>query len=276
MIYSLIDSGHFKKLERVGPHTIIRPSPQAIWEPRLPKDEWSADAVFAHQPNDRGQWILHSEMNKVIPIEKEGIQFELRLTPFGHLGIFPEQVPNWKKLKELVNGLPFHILNLFAYTGGSSLACALAGAHVTHVDASKNTVDWARRNADLSGLSKAPIRWIVDDVSQFVARERHRQRIYDAVILDPPSFGRGPQGQVWKIENNMIPLLKNIKKILNPKTQFILLSCHSSGYTPMGLENVLRQLWDEPQYGFHSEEMSIVDQQNRALPSGALCWVFGQ
>ena len=163
-------------------------------------------------------------------------------------------------------------LNLFAYTGGSSLACALAGAHVTHVDASKTTVDWARHHAELSGLSHSPIRWIVDDVSQFVAREKRRHKTYDAVILDPPSFGRGPKGQIWKIEDDMIPLLKNIKNILNPQVQFVLLSSHSPGYTSIGLQNILRQLWGEPQYKLHSEEMILTDQQNHVLPSGACCW----
>ena len=275
MTYSLIDSGHFKKLEQIGPYTIVRPSLQAVWEPLLSQYKWSsADAIFSPQPNDRGQWIFNNKTNSVISIEKEGLQFELKLTPFGHLGIFPEQVSNWKILKEIIHGRPLNILNLFAYTGGVSLTCALAGAHVTHVDASKTTVDGARRNADLSGLSQAPIRWIVDDVSQFVAREKRRGKIYDAVILDPPSFGRGPKGQVWKVEENMIPLLKNIKDILCPDTQFILLSCHSPGYTPLALKNILRQLWTQPQYKFQSEEMIIMDQQNRVLPAGACCWML--
>ena len=273
--YTLIDSGNFQKLEQVGPYRIIRPSLQSIWEPLLSLEEWGrADAIFSPQRGGRGRWVFHRQVDEAIPIGEEGMRFELRLTPFGHLGLFPEQFPNWKKLREVIKGRPLQVLNLFAYTGGASLACVQGGASVTHVDASKGAVDWARYNANLSNLEEMSIRWIVDDVSRFVAREKRRGKVYDGVILTPPSFGRGPKGQVWKMEENLLPLLKAILEILDSQVEFVLLSCHSPGYTPIGLQNILKQLWSKSKYVFRSNELCIMDQQGRQLPSGACCWIL--
>ena len=277
--YRLLDSGNFQKLEQVGEYQIIRPAAQAVWRPRLPESEWrQADAIFTRFSGGDGRWERRSrKVPEVWPITMPGSgQMLIRLTDFGHLGIFPEQQDNWRRLASLVaarkaNRRETDVLNLFAYTGGSTLACASAGASVVHLDASKTSVAWARENAEASGYSEKPIRWLTDDVQKFVARELRRGSKYHGIILDPPSYGRGPKGEAWKIEEMLPPLLDDLKQLLADDYAFVLLSSHSNGYTPMALTNLLGDLAGQQKVTFAAEEMIVKDSLGRALPSGATC-----
>jgi 23S rRNA (cytosine1962-C5)-methyltransferase len=274
--YKLIDSGNFQKLEQVGPYRFVRPAAQAVWKPRLSDDVWKkVDATFNRFSGGDGKWTIHNRsLPKKWVIEQGPVKLVISLTDFGHLGIFPEQDANWDKLHDLINERKgtreINVLNLFAYTGGSTIACATAGAKVVHLDASKTSVAWGRENADASGAADMPVRWIVDDVQKFVEREVRRGSKYHGVILDPPSFGRGTNNEVWQVEDHLVPLLANIKQILADDYLFILLSCHSNGYTPMALQNLLLDVVDRDSGTFDIREMVIAEQDSgRVLPSGA-------
>lgn len=278
--YQLLDSGGFRKLEQVGPFRFVRPSPQAVWKPRRPESEWKqADAEYVRFSGGQGEWRVR---NKKLPehwhITVSGIPFVMRLTDFGHLGIFPEQGPNWISLQSIVRkgaqaGKDFNVLNLFAYTGGSTLAAAVAGAKCVHVDASKTSVAWARENADRTG-QELPVRWIVEDVRKFVSREVRRGSKYQGIILDPPSFGRGAKGEVWKIEEHMVELLSELRQILADDYRFVLLSSHSDGYTPVALRNLLSDMVaDEKGVHYEFGEMLVSEEAGRELPSGSYCFL---
>jgi 23S rRNA (cytosine1962-C5)-methyltransferase len=273
--YQLIDSGNFKKLEQVGPYRMVRPSPQAVWEPRLAEREWQrVDATYTRFTGGDGKWqVSNRKMASHWKISFAGFSLVIERTDFGHLGIFPEQLTNWHRLQTIVKdaGRQLSILNLFAYTGASSLACAAAGAKVVHVDASKTSVNWARENAQESGLGDAPIRWIVDDVRKFVERELRRGSRYDGIILDPPSYGRGAEGEVWKIEDHLVPLLASLKQLCSEQFKFLLLSAHSPSYSPLALHNLVGGFRGENSV-VTCEEMVIPEESSeRMLPSGASC-----
>ncbi len=282
--YKLLDSGGFSRLESLAGTLIQRPAPAAVWGRSLDDSLWSeAQARFERLAEGKGLWHYANPQIKSrrFPVEVGGIKFNLQLTGFGHLGLFPEQELNWQRLKSKISQWESEqgavgacsVLNLFAYTGGSTMASSIGGAQVTHVDASKTSVDWARENASLNSLSEAPIRWIVDDVTAFVQRQRRRGQRYQGVILDPPSFGRGPKGQMWKIEEDLSPLLEAIRDLLDPDRAFVLLSSHSPGYTPTALANILNQAFKPLRGKVHwAEEMLVLDQQAVALPSGACAW----
>jgi len=274
--YALLDSGNFRKLERLGKFVIDRPAPQAVWRPALAKAVWQkADAIFIRETGGDGVWKFRdAAIKQRFAIELSGIDFLIQLTDFGHLGIFPEQQDNWLKLSEMIAArrAPTRVLNLFAYTGGSTLACAKAGAEVVHVDASKTSVAWARDNAGASRLADKPVRWIVEDVKKFVGREVKRGSTYHGVILDPPSFGRGNRGETWKIETDLAPLLDDLVKILAKDFLFVLLSSHTPGYTPLAQANILRQALSSVRGTYSAEEMVLRPQgSDVALPSGAFC-----
>ncbi len=244
--YELLDSGGGRKLERFGPHTLARPCAQAAWKPELPQSAWnSACAEFDRADGNR--WRNRGGIPDEWEIAVDGIRFILSGTDFGHLGIFPEQRDQWQWIRETVarcrreRGAPLQVLNLFAYSGGSTLAAALGGAELCHLDASRGMVQWARRNADANGLSQHPVRWIVDDAHKFLCRELRRERRYDAVILDPPTFGRGQNTEMYKIEKDLPETLALCRKLLSDKPAFILLSAHTPGYSPAVLKNVLGQ-----------------------------------
>jgi 23S rRNA (cytosine1962-C5)-methyltransferase len=246
-MHELLDFGEGRRLERFGPYLLDRPaagtesilrSPesQAIWSRATARFEQVSGSSFPQ----RGHWAPDGAMPETWIVEFGAIRFELKPTEFGHLGVFPEQAENWRWIDERIknfrgdDGGPTRrpkVLNLFAYTGGSTMAAAAAGAEVVHVDSARGTVAWARRNAELSGLADAPIRWIVEDARRFVERERARGNRYDAVILDPPSYGHGPKGQRWKLERDLRDLLSNSVALLNERTAFVLLSCHTPGIT---------------------------------------------
>jgi len=274
--YTLLDSGDGRKLEQVGDHRLVRQAPQAVWSRRLPDSEWkAADAVYERDSSGGGQWRRAHKAPRKLEILYANLHFQIKLTDFGHLGLFPEQAQNWEWMRQLIrarlectNGRNLHILNLFAYTGGSTLACSQAGAHLVHVDAAKGVVDWARKNARLSHLDERPIRWLVDDALKFVKREARRDRRYQGIILDPPSFGRGPKGEVFKIEHDLMPLLAACREILADDVLFLLLSCHTPGFTPTTLRNEMMEIVDGRGGRLEEGEMTIAEPSGRMLPSG--------
>ncbi|MGA0332997.1 MAG: class I SAM-dependent methyltransferase [Kiritimatiellia bacterium] len=237
--YALLDSGDGRKLERFGEWILERPSSQAVWVPTQDERVWGqAHARFDREKGNR--WHGRHRLPGKWKVEIEGIQFQLSSTDFGHLGVFPEQRPMWRWLRETCQRSPgAKVMNLFAYSGGSTLAPAQGKAQVCHVDASRGMTDWARENARLNGLEKAPIRWIVDDVPGFLARELRRGQQYDGIILDPPSFGRGAKKEIFKIEEQINPMLRDIRKLLSARPLFVLLSCHTNSFTPQVLANLL-------------------------------------
>ena len=271
--YELIDSGDGRKFERFGKYTLVRPCSQALWQPRDVASWSRAAATFDREEGNH--WHGRSSLPKEWTITTAGITFKLSGTDFGHLGIFPEQRAQWKWIRETVaarlqadGGRRPRVLNLFAYSGGSTLAAALGGAEACHLDASRGMVDWARENAALNGLSDRPMRWIVDDAHKFMKREIRRGRRYDAIILDPPTFGRGAGGEMYKIERDLKDTLALVKELLSEKPLFVLFSSHTPGLSEIVAKNILSQLF--PKARLESGEMLL---EGRALqcPSGIYC-----
>jgi 23S rRNA (cytosine1962-C5)-methyltransferase len=283
--YQLLDSGNFSRLEQVGPIRVVRPAAAAVWEPSLPAKDWSnVDATFIRTEQKsgvgNGEWKCKDEKLKTSswPVAFDDITLQLKLTSFGHLGLFAEQEKNWREIRSVIAtrraarpSEPIKILNLFAYTGAATLFAAQAGAEVVHLDASKGTVKWARDNAEASGLASKPIRWIVDDAQEFVQKEIRRGNKYHGILLDPPTYGRGGDGMVWKIEEHMTPFLKDLAKLMADDFLFLLLSSHSPGYTPISLQNQLQQILAAKQGTYAAGEMTIMDSTGKPLPSGADC-----
>ncbi len=237
--YKLLDSGNGRKLEQFGPYIIERPASQAVWNPLLSQLEWKSRMHASFSREGKSGWnYTQGTLPENWEIDLGVHKMLIQPTDFGHLGIFPEQLRQWKMIRSTIESAtkrspsPVKVLNLFAYSGGSTLASALGGAHVCHLDASKGMVDWARKNSELNGLQKHPIRWIVEDVLKFCSREEKRGSLYDAIILDPPSFGRGSKGEVFKIEDEIHGLLTQVVRILKPDPLFVLFSCHTPGFTP--------------------------------------------
>ena len=291
--YELIDSGDGEKLERYGKYVLRRPDPQALWNKTLSENEWkNVDAVF---DADRKIWKKKNEsMKNEWQIVFDDLKFNIKPTAFKHTGVFPEQSSNWdwiiskiKNQKSKINTntkeakLPkgerevrlqipsIKVLNLFGYTGGATLAALSAGAEVTHVDGSKSAITWAKENTELSGLDKKPVRWIIDDARKFVMREIKRGVKYDGIIMDPPSFGRGGKGEIWKIETDFIKLLEECSKILSDNPLFFLINGYASGYSSIAYYNSLKPLVEK--YGgiFEMGELTIEESKSgRLLPCG--------
>ncbi len=245
--YALLDSGEGEKLEKYGEYILSRPDPQALWRKRLPNKEWDkSDAIFLRDGRST-EWKIKKDMPKRWEVEVQGLKFWVKPTSFKHTGLFPEQSSNWYWLSGIVKSKKqsLEILNLFGYTGGATLAVAKAGAKVCHVDGSKVAVNWARENAILNNLEDKPIRWIVEDVVKFVKREIKRGHKYDGIIMDPPAFGHGPTGEMWKIEDNFLDLLDLCKELLSDNPAFLLINGYSSGYSAIAYENALGDLVEE-------------------------------
>ena len=271
--YSLLDSGNRRKLEAFGPYRVIRPAPTALWRPFLNEKEWEGAAGRFIRDSAAGRWESPNHLAEKWVVDLGSYKFLIKPTGFGHMGLFPEQLPQWELIAGLVSAganekVP-SVLNMFAYTGGATMAAAGAGATVCHLDASRGAISWAKENAELSGLDKHPIRWIADDVLKFAARERRRKVKYDAVILDPPSFGRGSTKEVWKIERDLPSLLELVEALLSDDAFFVMLSAHTPGFSPIMLENLLGTIALTRGGGVESGELFIPENSaGRRLPSG--------
>ncbi len=239
--YELIDTSSGEKLERWGKVRLIRPDPQIIWKTPKGADWQKADAHYHRSNKGGGQWETLKKLPESWQVNYDGLVFKISPTGFKHTGLFPEQAVNWDLFRKLIReaGRPISVLNLFAYTGGATLACLQAGATVCHVDASKGMVQWAKDNAALSGLSDRPVRWIVDDCEKFVQREIRRGHHYDAIIMDPPSYGRGPGGEVWQLEEKIYDLLSLCTGVLSGKPLFFALNSYTTGLSPSVMAHLL-------------------------------------
>jgi 23S rRNA (cytosine1962-C5)-methyltransferase len=272
--YELLDSGNGRKLERFGDVILSRPAPQALWPESADAKLWGKAAGIYHRSNTGGgKWEFVKKLSEFWPIRWNDMSILVKPTGFGHLGVFPEQSVFWEWIYRKVqeSNIEMNVLNLFAYTGYSTLSASKAGARVTHVDGAKSAVTWARENAERNGLHKRPIRWIPDDVSKFVSREARRGVKYDAVIMDPPTFGRGPKGEVWKIEQHLLPLLETFKQIMSDRFRFFLFTCHSQYISPPGINNLMKRLFSEYPCVASIQSGDIVIQSSQpdtSLPAG--------
>jgi len=292
--YELLDSGHEEKLERYGSIVLARPDPQALWEKEQSPKEWErahsryvrarGHSISAGKQGRAGEWKTSKDFPKEWDISFEGLTFTIRATSFKHTGLFPEQAPNWQWIRERVEAAAAQtktpdkqvtVLNLFGYTGGATLAAAKAGAQVTHVDASKTAVAWARQNAERSGLERAPVRWITEDVMKFVERECKRGNTYDAIIMDPPAFGHGPKDELWKIEEDLLPLLTTCEQLLSQQPLFVLISGYAAGYSSVALGVNLMRFKRRWGGSVAHGDLTIAEsskKEGRMLP----CGIFGR
>lgn len=271
--YTLLDCGDGEKLERWGNYTLVRPDPQAIWKTPRRNLGWKKyDARYARSSAGGGEWVK-KDLPEHWQVHYGSLTFNIKPMNFKHTGLFPEQASNWDFAQERIVAAkrPVSVLNLFAYTGGATVACAAAGASVCHVDAAKGMVNWAKENAKSSGLDNAPIRWIVDDCAKFVEREIRRGRRYDAVIMDPPSYGRGPSGEIWKLEENLFAFLELVTGVLSEKPLFFLINSYTTGLAPSVLTYLLETLITNKHGGrTTSEELGLpVTETGLILPCGA-------
>ena len=272
--YELLDTSAGERLERWGEVILIRPDPQIIWNTPKQLALWKqAHARYRRSSTGGGAWQILKKVPPVWKISYGDLRFQLKTMGFKHTGVFPEQAVNWDFTGNLIRNAskPLKVLNLFAYTGGATLACAQAGASVCHVDASKGMVAWARENAAASGLSDRPIRWLVDDCIKFVQREQRRGNRYDGIIMDPPSYGRGPGGEVWKLEEQLFSLVELCRSILSPDAKFFLLNSYTTGLSPSVMEYLLGVLLQKPMGGrVASDEIGLpVTSTGQVLPCGS-------
>lgn len=271
--YEVLDCSGGEKLERWGDFILVRPDPQVIWDTKKVLPEWNQmNGHYHRSAKGGGEWEFF-DLPEQWTIQYKSLTFHLKPFSFKHTGLFPEQATNWDWFSKLIKnvGQPVKVLNLFAYTGGATLAAAAAGAQVTHVDASKGMVSWAKENAHSSGLAEAPIRWLVDDCVKFVEREIRRGNHYDAIIMDPPSYGRGPKGEIWKIEDSIYPFVKLCTQLLSDHPLFFLINSYTTGLAPSVLTYMI-EVEVAKQFGGHVEASEIglpVSSNGLVLPCGA-------
>ena len=276
--YEVIDTASGEKLERWGKYILVRPDPQVIWNTERKDHRWKKpNGHYDRSSNGGGEWEFF-KLPQEWDIRYNDLTFHLKPFSFKHTGLFPEQAVNWDWSASIIKGAlakdpsrEIRVLNLFAYTGGATLSAAAAGAHVTHVDASKGMVGWAKENAASSGLSAAPVRWLVDDCVKFVEREIRRGNTYDAVIMDPPSYGRGPKGEIWKIEDSIYPFIRLTAKVLTKKPLFFLINSYTTGLQPAVLTYMLETAI-VPEHGGSVDASEIglpVSSNGLVLPCGA-------
>ena len=271
--YEVLDTGDGEKLERWGDIILRRPDPQTIW-PKADEDLWKrAQARYHRSERGGGEWEFLKKLPERWTVSHEDLKFWVRPTGLKHTGLFPEQAANWIWMSDLIRKSrrkDLKILNLFGYTGGATLACAAAGAHVTHVDAAKGMVQWAKENRELCGLPEDRFRWIVEDALRFVQRELRRGNSYDGILMDPPSYGRGPSGEVWKLENELYGLIATCAQALSEEPLFFLINSYTTGFQASVLSNMLEKCVT-PRFGgrVDSEELCLPVTTGGVLPCGA-------
>ena len=270
--YEVIDTSCGEKLERWGDYLLVRPDPQVIWDtPKVNKGWKHMNGHYHRSKKGGGEWEFF-DLPEQWDIHYKGLTFNLKPFSFKHTGLFPEQAVNWDWMRGIVekSGKPFRVLNLFAYTGGATAALAASGAEVVHVDAAKGMVAWAKDNLAASGLAGAPVRFIVDDVMKFVLREQRRGRTYHGILMDPPSYGRGPNGEMWKIEDNLYPLVEECVKLLDGEARFFLINSYTTGLAPSVLSNVLKCSLGKRGGKIESDEVGLpITRGGMVLPCGA-------
>ena len=261
--WGLVDCGNGQKLERYGPFTVARPEPQAMWAPA--RTDWDPDATFVPGSDEEGggRWVQHRPVPNQWELARGGVRFEASLTPFRHLGSFPDMAPQWDWMRERCADAD--VLNLFGYTGVGTLLLSEAEARMVHVDASKKSVEQGKANAALSGLADRPIRWLVDDATKFTAREVRRGRRYDGILLDPPKFGRGPEGEVWRLEENLAPLLADCRKLLDEKSRFLVLTVYAVRMSALAIGELVRQTFADLGGKVELGEMSVREESRGLL-----------
>ncbi len=271
--YSIIATGDGMKLERWNDVYLLRPDPQVIWPERIQMSAYkSLNAIYNRSESGGGGWKILKKMPQEWTVSYGDLNFLVKPMGFKHTGLFPEQAVNWDRMRELISsaGRPVNVLNLFAYTGGATVACLAAGASVCHVDASKGMVERAGENVRLSGLKDKPVRFIIDDCKKFVQREIRRGRKYDAIIMDPPSYGRGPNGEMWKIESELYPLVELCTEVLSDNPLFFLINSYTTGLQPMVLKNILTLTVGNKFSGeVEAYEVGIKTEEGIDLPCGA-------
>lgn len=270
--YALLDSGDGEKLETISGYTVIRPDPRALWQKSDPTAWKTADARFVRTSADSGHWNVHKPAPDPWIFRFRDVTLSMKPTDFKHVGVFPEQTVNWDWISKIINGSP-SILNLFAYTGGATIAASKAGAFVTHVDSVKSTITWAHENAKLSDIGQNKIRWIEDDAYKFVQREIKRGKTYDGLIMDPPRFGRGSQGEVWKLEEDLPKLFTACKQILKPNPLFILVNAYTADLSSIVIFNLLTDMVGQKGGTMTFGELATKEKgRERFLPQG----IFGR
>ena len=272
--YELITSGDGEKLERFGAYLLARPDPQILWAKRSLTTWNKAHTQFITQ-DDKGLWRHRTALPEQWTIAYDQLRFQIRLTAFRHTGLFPEQASNWEWIKQKIqqfkkhSGTPPKVLNLFAYTGGATLAALAAGAEVVHVDASKSSIEWAKENARLSGLSTHPVRWILDDALKFTQREGRRGQHYDLIIMDPPPFGRGAKGEIWRIENKLAELLTACAALYTPHPIGLILSAYATNYSATSFYNLAKDQLHPTSGQWEYDELGLIEtDSHRVLPTG--------
>lgn len=271
--YALLDCGAGRKLERFGTITVDRPEPQALWRPRLGKSEWSkAHAVFSASGEDdeKGKWRVDKPVPDAWPVRIDGVTMLCKLAGLWHLGLFPEQNPHWRWMLErlaAVKGETPRVLNLFGYTGAASLIAAKVGAEVTHVDASKKAIQWGKENQGASKLEAAKVRWLLDDAAKFVAREVRRGKTYHVILVDPPKFGRGPEGEVWDLFTNLPALLSDLAKLLTPQDAAMVLTVYAIRASALAFDQLMRESLKGKGGSFDSGELAIRAASGPMVPT---------
>jgi 23S rRNA (cytosine1962-C5)-methyltransferase len=261
--WGLIDCGNGQKLERYGDIQVVRPEPQAMWTPS--REDWDPDATFVPGSDEEGggRWVQHRPVPRQWELSRGTVRFAASLTPFRHLGFFPDMTPQWNWMRERSDGA--EVLNLFGYTGVGTLLLSEAGARLVHVDASKKSVEQGKENGRLSGFGDRPIRWLVDDASKFTAREVRRGRRYDGILLDPPKFGRGPTGEVWRIEENLAPLLADCRKLLDPGSRFLVLTVYAVRMSALAIGELVKQTFADLGGKVEMGEMAVREEARGLL-----------
>jgi len=269
--YALLDSGNGLKLERYGRITLVRPEAQAFWQPQRPKADWqNVDAIFTGDTTEEGagRWNFpKKQLPETWPMSWDGIRYHGRFTSFRHVGVFPEQAAHWCFMEEAIqkkvaDGGQFRVLNLFGYTGLASLVAARAGAHVTHVDASKKAVGWARENQELAGLGEKPIRWICEDAVRFCEREERRGNVYDGILLDPPAYGRGPKGEIWQLFENLPHMLDLVRALTNKNSSFTVLTAYAIRSSFFAMHEIMQEKFGDVGGKLESGELVLKTEES--------------